>query len=67
MRKDDSTYRSARIDGSYVCVVRGYSDVNHYIPSIKENFNFAIPLAYFTKDTITISTEEKRKTKKGGN
>ena len=67
MKNNDTTFTNVGNSSSVMRPVWSYSNGCNYIPNIKENFNFAIHLAYFTKNKITISTEEKRTTKKGGN
>ena len=46
-----------------------YSNDYNYIPNIKNGISMGevSKTALFAEDKITISTEEKRKTKKGGN
>jgi len=68
MKNDESTYSDVGITSSVMCPVWSYSNDYNYIPNIKNGSKVdEIPKTTIFQNKITISTEEKTKTEKGGN
>jgi hypothetical protein len=68
MKNDESTFINVGNSSSVMCPVWSYSNDYNYIPNIKNGGKAdKIPKTTIFESKITISTEEKTKTEKGGN